>query len=232
MRSYGQYCPVAQALELIGDRWTLLIIRDMLTGTMHFNEIIRGLPGLSRALLAKRLKQLEIAGIVEKQSVDDGRQTTAYTLTEAGQDLREVINALLVWGTTWSFGDPREEDLDPLLLMWWIRNRVQFENLPDDRITIQFDFYAPRCDSYWLVMTKDDVELCVTSPGFEVNVMVSADLRTFFKVWLGKQNYTEAVQEDQINLEGSPKWTQAFPDWFAWSAAAPAVRTIPSRMAQ
>ena len=106
MLSYGQYCPVAQALELIGDRWTLLIIRDMLTGMQHFNDFERGLPGLSRGLLAKRLRQLQEAGVIEKHVNEAGRKTTEYHLTASGQALYDVISALTVWGADWAFGDP------------------------------------------------------------------------------------------------------------------------------
>ena len=226
MPKYGQYCPVAQALELIGDRWTLLIIRDMLTGTAHFNDMLRGLPGLSRALLSRRLQQLQDAGIIEKRETDKGRQSTEYVLTEAGFELQGVINALLVWGTKWSFADPRPEDLDPLLLMWWMRGRVNIDNLPEERITIQFDFYAPKCDSYWLVLSKQDVVICMTDPGFDINLVVCANLHTFFKIWLGQLDYNQAIQSHDVRVDGIPRFQRAFPDWFMWSAAASYVRQV------
>ena len=229
MATYGQYCPIAQALDLIGDRWTLLIVRDMLTGTKHFNDLMRGLPGISRALLAKRLRQLEDDGIIEKCRNDGGRRSTEYVLTEAGNELQNVINSLLIWGTTWAFSDPREEDLDPLLLMWWMKTRVNLVQLPPERITIQFDFHAPKSDTYWLVLSRDNVEICVTDPGFDLTLRVLANLESFFKVWLGKLNYDTALQNDHIQIEGLPRFQRAFPDWFMWSLAAPTVRSIPSR---
>ncbi|NDJ76474.1 MAG: helix-turn-helix transcriptional regulator, partial [Chloroflexi bacterium] len=140
MSTYGQYCPVAQALDVLGDRWTLLIIRDMMTGTRHFNDLKRGLPGISTGLLSKRLRQLQQAGIIEKRTTAAGRQTTAYHLTQAGHDLQPVIHALLVWGVDWAFGDPTLEQMDPLLLMWWMHDRVDHAHLPDHRVVIQFDF--------------------------------------------------------------------------------------------
>lgn len=229
MPTYGQYCPIAQALDLIGDRWTLLIIRDMLTGTTHFNDLMRGLPGLSRALLAKRLRQLQEAGIIEKSETNDKLRSTEYMLTEAGMELHSVINSLLIWGTTWAFGDPHQEDLDPLLLMWWMKGRVNLAQLPEERITIQFDFYAPKSDTYWLVLSRDTVEICVTDPGFDLTLRVLANLESFFKVWLGKLNYDTALQNDHIQIDGSPRFKRAFPDWFMWSLAASTVRTIPSK---
>lgn len=230
MSTYGQYCPIAQALDIIGDRWTLLIVRDMLTGTQHFNDMQRGLPGLSRALLSKRLQQLQDAGIIEKHLRDAGRRTTEYRLTDAGKELQDVINALLMWGAKWSFGDPNPEDLDPLLLMWWMRGRVDKAQIPDDRITIQFNFYAPKTDSYWLVISKDDVVICVTDPGFEINVMVKANLKSFFKVWLGRMSYQEALQAGDIVVDALPRLEQAFPDWFKWSPASSVVASIQSQL--
>lgn len=221
MGKYGQYCPVAQALEILGDRWTLLIIRDMLTGTKYFNDLQRGLPGLSRALLSKRLKHLEETGIIEKQLHDNASyHSTEYSLTKAGLDLQNIINSLLVWGTKWSFDDPREEQLDPLLLMWWMRSRVHQEALPEERITIQFNFHNPNSDTYWLVLSKEDTVICVTDPGFEIQVIVTANLKQFFKVWLGRLNYYHAVAEEDIIINAAPSWQNAFPTWFTWSPAA------------
>lgn len=223
MAKYGQYCPVAQALELVGDRWTLLIIRDMLTGTQHFNDLQRGLPGLSRGLLSQRLKQLQAFGLVEKQITDSGRQSTAYCLTDAGRDLNGIIHAFLVWGTKWAFGDPSIEQLDPLLLMWWIHNRVNRDRLPEDRTVVQFDFYGAKSDTFWLVLTPDNVDLCITDPGYDINLLVRADLSTFFKVWLGRITYQQAVDSEQVHVDGLPTLTRAFPDWFAWSPASSVV---------
>lgn len=221
MAKYGQYCPVAQALDILGDRWTLLIIRDMLTGTKYFNDLHRGLPGLSRALLSKRLQHLQKTGIIEKQINEDTTQhTTEYNLTEAGIDLQAIINSLLVWGTKWSFDEPTQEQLDPLLLMWWMRGRVHQEALPDERITIQFNFYNPKSDTYWLVLSKEDTVICVTDPGFDIQVVVTANLKSFFKVWLGRCSYHRAIEAEEIIIDAVPSWQNAFPTWFAWSPVA------------
>jgi DNA-binding HxlR family transcriptional regulator len=224
MTNYGQYCPVAQALEILGDRWTLLIIRDMLTGTTHFNDMRRGLPGISRALLTKRLQQLQDGGVIEKRIHESGRKTTEYRLTQAGMELENVIAALLTWGATWAFGDPRMDQLDPLLLMWWMHDRVHVDRLPEDRVVIQFNFHGAKTETYWLVLAKQDVTVCLTDPGYEINIFVAADLATYFKLWLGRLTYTEAVSDYDIRVEASPRLLRAFPDWFAWSVAAPVVR--------
>lgn len=226
MSKYGQYCPVARALEILGDRWTLLIIRDMLTGTRHFNDLKRGLPGLSTGLLSKRLRQLEYAGIIEKRVFELGRQNTEYHLTPAGQALEPVIGALLGWGAAWAFGDPSPDELDPLLLMWWMHDHIDRAQLPDHRVVIQYDFHGAKTETYWLVLAREDVTVCLTDPGYEVDVLVDTDLAVFFKVWLGRIDYREAIGEYGLRVTGVPRLTRAFPRWFTWSPAAPAVRAV------
>jgi DNA-binding HxlR family transcriptional regulator len=230
MSTYGQYCPIAQALEVLGDRWTLLIIRDMLTGTAHFNDLGRGLPGISKALLTKRLRQLQEGGVIAKRIPRSGRKTTEYYLTPAGQDLQNVINALLWWGATWTFADPTPDKLDPLLLLWWMRNRVNVDQLPAERVVVQFNFHGAKTETYWLMLMPEDVTICLTDPGYEVNVLVTADLGTCFKLWLGRISYAEAITHYEVNVEGSPHFTRAFPSWFAWSPAAPVVQAIRAKI--
>jgi DNA-binding HxlR family transcriptional regulator len=224
MAKYGQYCPIAQALDIVGDRWTLLIIRDMLTGATHFNELERGLPGISRALLSKRLRCLEASGVVEKRRHPSGRKTTEYCLTEAGLGLQSIINSLLGWGTAWAFGDPSPKQLDPVLLLWWMRQRIHFDRLPAGRTVVQFDFRGAQRITYWLVLTREDATICMTDPGYEINVLVCADLATIFKVWMGQLEYDEAVEEGTLKVEASPRLMRAFPTWFKWSMAADTVR--------
>ena len=226
MTKYGQYCPIAQALEILGDRWTLLIIRDMLSGTQHFNSIRRGLPGISSALLAQRLRHLEQNGIVEKRITNAGRKTTEYHLTEAGRALKAIIHSLLTWGVTWAFDEPSPEQLDPLMLLWWMHERVNVDNLPQERIVIQFNFYGAETVTYWLMLKPDDVTICMTDPGFEINLIITADLATFFKLWLGRIEYDEALYEYNVTVDGLPKFVRDFPNWFTWSLAAPAVRAV------
>jgi DNA-binding HxlR family transcriptional regulator len=224
MYKYGQYCPIAKAVEILGDRWTLLIVRDLLTGTCHFNDLERGLPGISRGLLAERLRRLQRMGIVEKVERPDRRRSTAYYLTEAGQELQEVINSLLVWGARWAFEDPEESDLDPLLLMWWMRSRVCAEKLPEQRVVVRFDFRGAKEETFWLLLTREDASVCLTDPGFDLNVLVTADLATFFQIWLGRLSLSAAREEGRVQIDAIPALAEAFPGWFAYSLAAPAVR--------
>lgn len=182
MDQYGQYCPVARAAEILGDRWTLLIVRDLVTGTQHFNDLERGLPGISRSLLAKRLRHLEEAGVIEKRELDKGRRTTAYHLTRAGEELETVLRTLTHWSARWIFDDPDPDELDAPLLLWWMRRRIKKDQLPKDRIVVEFDF-SEDDDYYWMVLTREDVSVCHEYPGFEVDVVVTAELRAYFQVW-------------------------------------------------
>jgi DNA-binding HxlR family transcriptional regulator len=232
MSKYGQYCPVAKSLEILGDRWTLLIIRDVLTGTSHFNDLERGLPGISRALLASRLRQLQRAGVVEKRLTGSGRQSTAYQLTPAGLELLPVVSALRTWGEAWAFGDPTPNELDPVLLMWWMRSRVDIERLPERRVVAQFDFHGAAIISFWLVLTRGDVTLCLTDPGYEVNLLITADLADFYRLWVERISYSDALQTHDVRVEGVPRLARAFPQWFGWSAAiSPRREAAPSHSA-
>jgi DNA-binding HxlR family transcriptional regulator len=219
MAKYGQFCPVAKSLELLGDQWTLLIIRDMLGGVSHFNDLERGLPGISRAVLSKRLSQLQRAGVIEKRLYATRRQSTEYVLTQAGYELGGVIGALTVWGEAWAFSEPEPDELDPVLLMWWLRGDVRQETIPQTRVVVQFDFLLPRKAYFWLVMTPADVTLCLTDPGYEVDVSVTADLAAFYKVWWGRTTFEQALRDNGVTVEGQSRLVRALPGWFRWSAA-------------
>lgn len=225
MSTYGQYCPIAMATEILGDRWTLLIVRDLLTGVSHFNDLARGLPGISRGLLSDRLSRLESAGIVRKTSHGPGRKTV-YSLTAAGRELDQVINALLLWGARWAFDEPREDQLDPLLLMWWMRSRVRLERIPKDRFLIRYDFQHKRRETYWLLIEGGDASICLTDPGFETDILVTANLAAYFQVWMGRLDFEEAVQCGDVVVDAPPRWVRDFSSWFTWSLAAPAVREV------
>jgi DNA-binding HxlR family transcriptional regulator len=224
MYKYGQYCPIAKAVEILGDRWTLLIVRDMLTGTCHFNDLERGLPGISRALLSERLRRLQRMGLVEKVERPDKRKNTAYYLTDAGEELNTVIHSLLIWGANWAFEEPEADELDPVLLMWWMRGRVCSEQLPEHRVVVRFDFTGVKYERFWLILSKKDVSICLTDPGFNLDVLVTADLSAFFQIWLGRLAYHDALRAGYVEVDAIPALANAFPTWFAYSLAAPAVR--------
>lgn len=230
MHSYGQYCPVAKAAEVLGDRWTLLIVRDLIClRVRHFNDLVRGLPGISRSLLAQRLQQLERIGIIERQVGGKGR-ATEYHLTVAGQELEKVIEALLEWGARWAFGEPDQAELDPVLLLWWMRRGTHLDRLPPQRVVVQFDFHGARTGSYWLLLERSDVSVCLQHPGFEIDLLVTADIAVFYQVWLGRISFAETLRHQRVELDGVPALVRAFPAWFSWSPAAEAVRTAAARV--
>ncbi len=224
MNKYGQYCPTARAAEILGDRWTLLIVRDLLCGAQHFNQLERGLPGIPRALLAGRLSRLQQVGVLERQAAPKGRRTR-YELTQAGKDRPQTGHRLLThWGAMGAFGEPEPAELNPVLLMWWMRDRIRRERLPGRRIVVEFALRGMDKGRYWLVLKPDDVSLCLKPPGFDSDVLVTADLATLYQVWLGRITLGEALRDQRIELDGMPALIRAFPHWFALSPVAGTVR--------
>ena len=227
MRSYAQYCPVAKASEVLGDRWTLLIVREMLGGAGGFNELQRGLPGISRSVLADRMRSLERAEIVERRTGPTGR-TLEYRLTAAGRDLQPVVQAMGEWGVTWSFTDPRPDELDPDLLIVWMARHVDREQLPADRAVVQFDFRTPD-KRYWMVLEPSDVSVCLQHPGFDVDLTVAVDTATLYRVYIGRLPLDEAMRAGKLTLSGPEALQRAFGRWFTWSWFAPASRAADER---
>ncbi len=220
MRTYAQYCPIVRAVEVLGDRWTLLIVRDMLIGATRFNELSRGLPGLSRALLSRRLRQLVNAGLVTRTA--DG-----YALTRAGADLRPLVFGLADWGARYAFGDPQPEELDPELLMWWMHGRIDTSAL-SKRAVIQIDI-ADRRRTFWLVLEPGDASVCYTDPGFDIDAVLAADLPTLYRMWEGEIEFRQALRAGAIDLTGARWIVRGFPEWLQLSPVAPIVRaTLPS----
>ena len=215
MRTYAQYCPIVRAVEVLGDRWTLLIVRDMLIGATRFNELSRGLPGLSRALLARRLRQLVNAGLVNRTA--DG-----YALTRAGEDLRPLVFGLADWGARYAFGDPQPEELDPELLMWWMHGRIDTSAL-SKRAVIQVDI-ADRRRTFWLVLEPGDASVCYTDPGFDIDAVLAADLPTLYRMWEGEIEFRQALRAGAIDLTGARWIVRGFPEWLQLSPVAPIVR--------
>jgi DNA-binding HxlR family transcriptional regulator len=223
MYEYGQYCPVARATEILADRWTPRIIRELLAGIHRFNDLDRGLPGISRALPVERLRRLERMKILERRTNGDGR-VTEYHLTSAGQQLQRVIDDLGRWGARWAFGESRPSELDPVVLLWWMKRRVFRQRLPAHRIVIECEFRGRRPSAYWLVLERSGVSVCLQHPKFEVDLRVRADLAAFYRVWLGRIPLTAALADGSVRVDGEPDVVRGFGHWFAWSPMAPAVR--------
>jgi DNA-binding HxlR family transcriptional regulator len=218
MARYGQYCPITRSLEVLGERWTLLIVRDLLTGATRFNEISRGLPGLSRGLLSKRLDHLVRAGLVEHR---DGR----YTMTPAGEALRPIVFGLAEWGARWAFGEPRPDELDATTLMWWIRGGIDATPFGDrDPVVLEFRFRDGRRRLYWLVVRRDDVSLCFTRPDFDVDLVVDVGLDVLYQVWEGRIEYGAAVRDGLLTVTGDTALVRALPRALRFSPIAGYVR--------
>ena len=212
MSAYGQYCPISRSAEVLGDRWTIHIVRDLLTGTTRFNELIRGNPGLSRALLSRRLRQLQVSGVVEQS--DDG----TYRLTESGRDLQPVVFGLATWGARWTFGEPAAEELDPDLLLWWLHRQMDTTKVPGPRFTV----YVPFTDHpkrYWIVV-EEDASLCLADPGFEVDVTLRTDRAALYRTYLGHASLAEAQRSGRVELDGSREAVRAFFEAFGQSPVA------------
>ncbi|QLY29166.1 winged helix-turn-helix transcriptional regulator [Nocardia huaxiensis] len=197
---YGQYCPISRALDLLGERWSLLIMRDLLTGTTRFNDLARGLPGLSRSLLVKRLRRFERAGLVEKMG-------SRYLLTEAGRELEPILFGLGAWGARWTFGDPEPEELDPDLLVWWMHTRLDTSSFPGKRQVLGVRF-TDEPKRYWIVVESGDASVCDTDPGFPVDVLITSDVSTLYQVWLGRVPLHHAVRTGRVEFLGPSALTR------------------------
>jgi DNA-binding HxlR family transcriptional regulator len=210
--SYRQFCPVAKAMELLDERWTLLIVRELVTGSQHFNELRRGVPRMSPSLLSKRLSQLVRAGIVDRH--DDGSDVR-YVLTPAGRELQPVVEALGIWGIRW-IGEIGDEDLDPKLLLWDMHRSIDHHAVPDGRTVVQFRFpEAPaRSRDWWLVITPDDADVCDADPGYPVAVTMTTSLRRMTEVWRGDLSWPDALRSGAITLHGPENLRRAVPRWF------------------
>lgn len=226
---YGQYCPLSIAAELLCQRWTLLVVSRLIDGCTRFNDIHRGVPRMSPSLLSKRLSELEDAGLVTRHTLGNS-SGFEYRLTEAGQDLEDIIMGLAVWGQRWA-RDMEMEDLDPAFLVWSMHTRIDSTAMPPGRTVVEFDFTgAPKDGSkFWLVNTDDTVEMCVKDPGLDVDLVVSSDLRIFVEAWRGFRDLRHEIQRRRIRLLGPQDLRDRFPGWLRLSALAPYRRKRPGR---
>jgi DNA-binding HxlR family transcriptional regulator len=220
-RGYGQYCPLALAVEVLGERWTFLVVSRLIDGCRRFNEIHRGVPRMSATLLAQRLAQLEHAGIVERRPVAKGRGNE-YVLTDAGRELDPIVMDLAAWGQRWA-RDMVTDDLDPGFLAWSMHQRLNTDMMPPGRTVIEFEFTGAPSDlrRYWLVNTDGVVDMCLKHPGFEVDLKVMSDLRRFVEAWRGFRSLRREIGAGTIQLIGPSSLKRAFPNWLRLSALAP-----------
>jgi DNA-binding HxlR family transcriptional regulator len=219
-KGFGQFCPVAVACEIFAARWTPMILRELLAGSGQFNDIHRGLPTMSRALLAQRLRELETAGVVTRETSASGKGLR-YHLTEAGREFRSVLEPLGEWGQRWGQRAERR-NLDPEFLMWNMRRRIARDALPAGRVVVQFNFRGVPAERrgyrvFWLVLTSADVDLCVKDPGFEVDLFVDARIEAMVRVWLGDATWRATLRDGSVRLTGPRDLVKAFPSWLLLS---------------
>ena len=216
--TYGQYCPVSLASEILGERWTILIILALCDGCSRFNVMQRALPRISASTLAQRLRSLEEARVISKS--DDGG-TIEYQLTDAGEDLVPIVMEMGHWGQRWG-RDLEVEDLDPRHLIWSVHLRLNLDGMPSGRTTIQFEFTDLRDVDrfYWIVVHERKVDVCLKHPGHEPNVCVASELHRFIDAWRGFRSLENEVKSGRIALTGSAEMRDAFTSWMLLSAVA------------
>ncbi|WBC04455.1 helix-turn-helix domain-containing protein [Micromonospora sp. WMMA1976] len=216
--SYHQFCPVAKAMELLDERWTLLVVRELVSGSERFNELRRGLPRMSPTLLSRRLHQLVRAGVVERRV--DGVDVR-YVPTAAGRELRPVLEALGAWGVRW-IGELGDADLDPKLLLWDMHRHVDHDAVPPGRTVVRFRFRdVPTAQrDWWMVIAGGEADVCDIDPGHAVTVTVTADLRALVQVWMGDLEWAVALRGGAVEVTGPEALRRAAPGWFTLSPFA------------
>lgn len=221
--SYRQFCPVAMAAEVLCTRWTMVLLRELVAGSTRFNELRRGVPRMSPALLSKRLGELECAGIVERTHLPGPPAIDAYRLTQAGRDLQPVIEAIGMWGQKWVETEPSLENLDPELLMWDMRRNLNTDPVPPKRTVIEFIYpELPKAQRNWWLIVEPDrtVDLCHIDPGFDVDLYATADLRTMTEIWMGLRSVANAVDSDALLLVGPANLIDTMQTWLGLSPFA------------
>lgn len=221
VRDYGQFCPIARTSELLAERWTPIIVRNLLNGCRTFNEIRQGAPGISTALLTQRLHALERHGVLVRTASPAGRGVT-YELTEMGQALQAVVNAMGNWGAEWLEIEPRH--LDAAYVLWATLKLVDLDRIPHGTTVIRFDLRDQPADSHWLILRHPRPELCTQGVGYTEDIVCQTDAETLVALHLKRTDYRSAVRNERLVLLGPPRLTGQFGTWFRSSPFADAAR--------
>jgi DNA-binding HxlR family transcriptional regulator len=210
---YGQFCPIAKATEILGERWTILILRELLMGGRRFNELQRGLGDISPALLTSRLKSLEEQGIVARRRIS-GQRGHEYFPTAACEALLPVLITIGEWGLNWTREMLVEDDFDVDFLMYYLERSVDPDKLPGDHSVIRFQFTdLAEQRNWWLLVDRSSVQVCLTPPARDVDVYFTTTVRTMHDVWMGDRSYRDAVATEDLIIEGEPALTRNVSRW-------------------
>lgn len=209
MRTYGQYCPIARTSELLAERWTPILIRNLLAGCRTFGDLMAGAPGISRALLTQRLDILERQGIITKTTTSTGRTRIFYDLTAKGQELKAVTDAMGAWGARWLELEPHHTD--PIYVLWATSKLADLDLLPPTGLIVRFAIRdAAPTHSFWMVLRRPTAEVCSTYPGKDEDLTVTSDSETIARWHLRHLSYDDAVAAGRMHIEGSPRAVRQF----------------------
>ena len=212
MSGYGQFCPIAKTSEVLGERWTSLIVRELGAGSESFNDLRRGLPRISPSLLSSRLKSLEDAGVLARTETNTGIR---YTLTEAGRELKPIILQMGLWGQRWARSKLTRDDLDPSLLMWDIHRTMNAGYFGDRLTTLYFEFsdYAASFRRWWIVIREGEVDVCMKDPGHEIDLEILTDVGTLTGVWMGDISLGQTLRDKRIRTSGRTELKKDISTW-------------------
>ena len=222
-QSYNQFCPVAMASEILGNRWAIILLRELCAGSTRFNDLRRGVPRMSPALLSKRLRELEQHRVIRRTLVRRSPDTYEYFLTESGRELKDVVMAIGIWGQRWVEAKPSLENSDPDLLMWDMRRNIVVGKMPQRRITIQFIFTVQQKEprNFWMICDPDNgADLCSVEPGFDVDLFVHCSVETMTAIWMGLDTVQNAVEQDKLLLVGDGQVSTGMQHWLGLSPFA------------
>ena len=217
---YGQFCPIAKATEILGEKWTILIIRELLMGGRRFNELQRGLSLISPTILSRRLDALVDHGLVVKKKIP-GQKGFEYLPTDSCRELLPVIIALGEWGMRWAQNNLGENDYDVELLMLYLKRSIVPDRLVGSETVVRFHFTdVGQYPDWWIVASGADVDLCIKDPGKDIDVYFTTDIRTMVDIWMGKSSYRAAVRDGTLKLVGNTSLTRNITSWMSNSLFA------------
>lgn len=225
MTGYRQeYCPIVRASEVLAERWTPIIVRNLLLGCETFSQIAAGVPGISDTLLSQRLRSLEKHGVIERHTNPRGRGSL-YHLTSAGRGLQQVCDALGKWGTRWL--DVAPKDLDPGILLWAIAKTMEPKRFPRHRVVVRFDLRDAPEQGFWLLVQRPEPELCRKHPGFEEDLVLTTDTLGLMDWHVGRVSLGDSLREGIFDIQGSPSLVRAFG---SWGGQSPFAREFPKKV--